>query len=124
MGDFDDQVKRMLMAPEVGASAERALAIAKKLRIHEIELNDIKHLSEENVNTITTAPAERAKLRRLIETLKAGEGGRLIQKDRTAGRVQRAQRCAIWCASCTSRQTGTHEPLVVAIGFDTTEYVR
>ena len=85
MGDFDDQVKRLLMAPEVGASAERALAIAKKLRIHEIELNDIKHndikhLSEENVNTITTAPAESAKLRRLIETLKAGEGGRLIQK--------------------------------------------
>ena len=80
MGDFDDQVKRLLMAPEVGASAEHALAIAKKLRIHEIELDDIKHLSEENVNTITTAPAESVKLRRLIETLKAGEGGRLIQK--------------------------------------------
>ena len=80
MGDFDDKVKRLLMAPEVGASAERALAIAKKLRIHEIELNDIKYLSEESVNTITTAPAESAKLRRLIETLKAGEGGRLIQK--------------------------------------------
>ena len=75
----------MLMAPEVGASAEIALAITTKLRSHEIEFNDIKYLSEENVNKITTAPAESVKLRKLIETLKAGVGGRggggrLIQK--------------------------------------------
>ena len=72
MGDFDANVRDMLMDPGIGTKEKRAISIAQKLRSSEIELDDIKFLSTQDVETITTSIAERAKLKRLVVSLNAG----------------------------------------------------
>jgi hypothetical protein len=63
----------MLMAPGIHTPEGRATSIAQKLRFAEIEQGDIQFLSENDVETITDVVAERAKLKRLVASLKVGQ---------------------------------------------------
>ena len=69
MAAFCEVVKQLLGVPVVGAPPDRAEVIARKLRMAEIEVDDIKYLDGDDVKQITGVTAERVRLRRLIENV-------------------------------------------------------
>ena len=69
MAAFSEVVKQLLCVPVVGAPPDRAEVIARKLRMAEIEVDDIKYLDGDDVKQITGVTAERVRLRRLIENM-------------------------------------------------------
>ena len=66
-------MKLLLSVPVVGAAPERAEAIARKLRMAEIEEDDIRYLDADDVKQITEVTAERVRLRRLMENMEVAE---------------------------------------------------
>ena len=73
MAEFSELMKLLLSVPVVGAAPERAEAIARKLRMAEIEEDDIRYLDADDVKQITEVTAERVKLRRLMENMEVAE---------------------------------------------------
>ena len=69
MAEFCELMKLLLSVPVVGAAPERAEVIARKLRMAEIEEDDIRYLDADDVKQITGVTAERVRLRRLIENV-------------------------------------------------------
>ena len=69
MAEFSELMKLLLSVPVVGAAPERAEVIARKLRMAEIEEDDIRYLDADDVKQITEVTAERVKLRRLMENM-------------------------------------------------------
>ena len=53
MAAFCGVVKQLLCVPVVGAPPDRAEVIARKLRMAEIEVDDIKYLDGDDVKQIT-----------------------------------------------------------------------
>ena len=73
MAEFSELMKLLLSVPVVGAAPERAEVIARKLRMAEIEEDDIRYLDADDVKQITEVTAERVKLRRLMENMEVAE---------------------------------------------------
>jgi len=73
MAAFCEVVKQLLCVPVVGAPPDRAEVIARKLRMAEIEVDDIKYLDGDDVKQITGVTAERVRLRRLIENMEVAQ---------------------------------------------------
>ena len=73
MAAFCGVVKQLLCVPVVGAPPDRAEVIARKLRMAEIEVDDIKYLDGDDVKQITGVTAERVRLRRLIENMEVAQ---------------------------------------------------
>ena len=73
MAEFCELMKLLLSVPVVGAAPERAEVIARKLRMAEIEEDDIRYLDADDVKQITEVTAERVKLRRLMENMEVAE---------------------------------------------------
>ena len=73
MAEFSELMKLLLSVPVVGAAPERAEAIARKLRMAEIEEDDIRYLDADDVKQITEVTAERVRLRRLMENMEVAE---------------------------------------------------
>ena len=73
MAAFCEVVKQLLGVPVVGAPPDRAEVIARKLRMAEIEVDDIKYLDGDDVKQITGVTAERVRLRRLIENMEVAQ---------------------------------------------------
>ena len=73
MAEFSELMKLLLSVPVVGAAPERAEVIARKLRMAEIEEDDIRYLDADDVKQITEVTAERVRLRRLIENMEVAE---------------------------------------------------
>ena len=69
MAEFCELMKLLLSVPVVGAAPERAEVIARKLRMAEIEEDDIRYLDADDVKQITGVTAERVRLRRLMENM-------------------------------------------------------
>ena len=69
MAEFSELMKLLLSVPVVGAAPERAEVIARKLRMAEIEEDDIRYLDADDVKQITGVTAERVRLRRLMENM-------------------------------------------------------
>ena len=73
MAEFSELMKLLLSVPVVGAAPERAEVIARKLRMAEIEEDDIRYLDADDVKQITEVTAERVRLRRLMENMEVAE---------------------------------------------------
>ncbi len=73
MAEFCELMKLLLSVPVVGAAPERAEAIARKLRMAEIEEDDIRYLDADDVKQITGVTAERVRLRRLMENMEVAQ---------------------------------------------------
>ena len=73
MAEFCEVMKLLLSVPVVGAAPERAEVIARKLRMAEIEEDDIRYLDADDVKQITGVTAERVKLRRLMENMEVAQ---------------------------------------------------
>ena len=73
MAEFSELMKLLLSVPVVGAAPERAEVIARKLRMAEIEEDDIRYLDADDVKQITGVTAERVRLRRLMENMEVAE---------------------------------------------------
>ena len=73
MAAFCEVVKQLLCVPVVGAPPDRAEVIARKLRMAEIEVDDIKYLDGDDVKQITGVTAEKVRLRRLIENMEVAQ---------------------------------------------------
>ena len=73
MAAFCEVVKQLLGVPVVGAAPDRAEVIARKLRMAEIEVDDIKYLDGDDVKQVTGVTAERVRLRRLIENMEVAQ---------------------------------------------------
>ena len=73
MAEFCELMKLLLSAPVVGAAPERAEVIARKLRMAEIEEDDIRYLDADDVKQITGVTAERVRLRRLMENMEVAQ---------------------------------------------------
>ena len=73
MAAFCEVVKQLLGVPVVGAAPDLAEVIARKLRMAEIEVDDIKYLDGDDVKQITGVTAERVRLRRLIENMEVAQ---------------------------------------------------
>ena len=73
MAEFSELMKLLLSVPVVGAAPERAEAIARKLRMAEIEEDDIRYLDADDVKQITGVTAERVRLRRLMENMEVAQ---------------------------------------------------
>ena len=73
MAEFSELMKLLLSVPVVGAAPERAEVIARKLRMAEIEEDDIRYLDADDVKQITGVTAERVKLRRLMENMEVAQ---------------------------------------------------
>ena len=73
MAEFCELMKLLLSVPVVGAAPERAEVIARKLRMAEIEEDDIRYLDADDVKQITGVTAERVRLRRLMENMEVAQ---------------------------------------------------
>ena len=73
MAEFSELMKLLLSVPVVGAAPERAEVIARKLRMAEIEEDDIRYLDADDVKQITGVTAERVRLRRLMENMEVAQ---------------------------------------------------
>ena len=73
MAAFCGVVKQLLCVPVVGAPPDRAEVIARKLRMAEIEVDDIKYLDGDDVKQITGVTAEKVRLRCLIENMEVAQ---------------------------------------------------
>ena len=73
MAAFCEVVKQLLGVPVVGAPPDRAEVIARKLRMAEIEVDDIKYLDGDDVKQITGVTAEKVRLRCLIENMEVAQ---------------------------------------------------
>ena len=73
MAEFSELMKLLLSVPVVGAAPERAEVIARKLRMAEIEEDDIRYLDADDVKQITGVTAEKVRLRCLIENMEVAQ---------------------------------------------------